>query len=264
MGWLHNRWLTSLLSHHQHSSKQSGRTPANQHFIFSHFACMFRKACSKIRESLYGIKCATNVDGKPLFGTGTGFLVAPGVVVTASHVIHHQGDWRKPIHADLKVIRAPEVGGQMKPAKLIANFPSKDLAFLRIETDSNVPAVELDDSPRVRGEAVGALGFPLSTMKRFRQQHAFVLIERFQSGYISAMYRQNRGGTPLNIIETDTNIYSGSSGCPGFDADGKVFGLLSATKTDRQQKGEAYRLAIAMWIPSNEILEAGKKCGIWS
>ncbi|NNE56401.1 MAG: trypsin-like peptidase domain-containing protein [Flavobacteriales bacterium] len=223
---------------------------------------MFQSACSTIRESLYGIKCSSQVDGRQIVGTGTGFLIAPGVVATASHVLHHEGDWSKPIHPHLQVIRAPKVGGQMHKAELIADFPNKDLAFLRIEEEDKIPVVELSTDERQRGEQIGSLGFPLATMKRFRQQQAFVLIERFQSGFVSAKYRQNRGGSPLSIIETDSNIYSGSSGCPGFDPSGKVFGLLSATKTDRQQKGEAYRLAIAMWIPSAEIIDAAHAAGI--
>ena len=201
-------------------------------------------------------------DGQMTFGTGTGFLIAPNVCVTASHVIHRKGDWRLPIQSQLQVIRAPEIGGQMQKAELIADFPNKDLAFLKIQHAPNVPVVDLSIIERQRGEQMGSLGFPLATMKRFRQQQAFVLIERFQSGFISARYRENRGGTPLNIIETDTNIYSGSSGCPGFDVDGKVFGLLSATKTDNQQRGEAYRLAIAIWIPSIEIIDAARVAGI--
>ena len=224
---------------------------------------MFQSSCKSIRESLFGIRSSSKKeDGQMTFGTGTGFLIAPNVCVTASHVIHQNGDWRLPIQSNLQVIRAPEIGGQMKKAELIADFPNKDLAFLRIEHSPDVPVVELSVDERQRGEQVGSLGFPLATMKRFRQQQAFVLIERFQSGFISARYRENRGGTPLNIIETDTNIYSGSSGCPGFTTDAKVFGLLSATKTDRSQKGEAYRLAIAMWIPSIEIIDAARVAGI--
>lgn len=224
---------------------------------------MFQSACKSVRESLFGVRSSSRLeDGQMTFGTGTGFLVAPNVCVTASHVIHHKGDWRLPIQSNLQVIRAPEIGGQMQKAELIADFPNKDLAFLRIEHKSDTPIVKMSTAERLRGEQVGSLGFPLATMKRFRQQQAFVLIERFQSGFISARYRENRGGTALNIIETDTNIYSGSSGCPGFDVDANVFGLLSATKTDRQQRGEAYRLAISMWIPSHEIIDAARVAGI--
>jgi S1-C subfamily serine protease len=224
---------------------------------------MFQSACKEVRESLFGVRSQSKTEEDQMtFGTGTGFLVAPGICVTASHVIHLQGDWRQPIHQNVQVIRAPEIGGKMSNTRLIADFPSHDLAFLEVPDAKDHTPVKLSLAKRNRGEMIGSLGFPLATMKRFRQQQAFVLIERFQSGFISAMYKENRSGHSVNILETDTNIYSGSSGCPGFDQNSEVVGLLSATKTDRQQRGEAYRLAIAMWIPSATIVEKAQVAGI--
>ena len=95
---------------------------------------MFESACLKVRESLYGILCQTDVGGRPVhFGSGTGFLIAPQLCLTAAHVLHHDGQKNAPIHSRIQVIRAPEVGQPMRMARLLGIDDALDLALLQIE-----------------------------------------------------------------------------------------------------------------------------------
>lgn len=306
---------------------------------------MFESACLKVRESLYGILCQTDVGGRPVhFGSGTGFLIAPQLCLTAAHVLHHDGQKNAPIHSRIQVIRAPEVGQPMRMARLLGIDDALDLALLQIEhirpinqakrIDQNkpieqirpieqakridqtgltadqrtaVPAAQQKDVPELtlHGEApenelhaevpyltlhaevplpgtpCGSLGYPLSTVGMKEQHVAFTLIERFQGSYISSRRPELLSdGRLANIVETDGLMYGGSSGCPGFTTDGRVWGLHFATITENvhatpapqnpQARTEQLpaipssgaRLAISLWVSSTEIRAFAARCGV--
>lgn len=224
---------------------------------------MFQTVCKRIREPLFGIKTSTDLENNQInFGNGTGFLIAENVIVTASHVIHRAGNVNEPIHGIIQVIRAPEVGNQMTNVEVLADFPQIDIAFLKADIDASIAPVKLLTEKKERGEQVGFLGFPLAGMMTVNQKLVFSLTERFQSGFISAVYAEVRGGRTTELYETDSSMYSGSSGCPGFDINGDVFGVHVATKGDRNQKGENARLSIAIQIASTEIIRLAEASGI--
>ncbi len=57
-------------------------------------------------------------------------------------------------------------------------------------------------------------------------------------------------------------MYGGSSGCPGFTKDEMVFGMHVATITDGVASSNSSRLAIALWIPSMDIIKYAASNGI--
>jgi len=115
-----------------------------------------------------------------------------------------------------------------------------------------------------------------------KEQHvAFTLIERFQGSYISSRRPELLSdGRLANIVETDGLMYGGSSGCPGFTTDGRVWGLHFATITENvhatpapqnpQARTEQLpeipssgaRLAISLWVSSTEIRAFAARCGV--
>jgi len=327
---------------------------------------MFESACLKVRESLYGILCQTDVGGRPVhFGSGTGFLIAPQLCLTAAHVLHHDGQKNAPIHSRIQVIRAPEVGQPMRMARLLGIDDALDLALLQIEhvrpieqirpieqarpieqtkpidqtkridqtkpieqakridqtgltadQRTAVPAAQQKDVPELTlhaevpelalpgevpylklhgevpylklhaevplpGTPCGSLGYPLSTVGMKEQHVAFTLIERFQGSYISSRRPELLSdGRLANIVETDGLMYGGSSGCPGFTTDGRVWGLHFATITENVRPTPApqqpqarteqlpaipssgARLAISLWVSSTEIRAFATRCGV--
>ena len=225
---------------------------------------MFRNNCKTIRESIYGVLCQSpGKSNEVSFGNGTAFMVAPGICVTAAHVLHMDGDRSKPLHKKIEVIRAPEIGHAMLQAKLIAEDINRDLAIIEIIKPHNTSSLTLYKSKIDNGTSCGALGFPLAVVSIIRNQISFNLVERFQGSHISAFQKY---ALPNNIYldyyETDAVVYGGSSGCPGFTTDEKIFGMVIGTAMDEHSNSKSSRLAISRWVPSMDIIAFAKSNGI--
>lgn len=135
---------------------------------------------------------------------------ADGAILTADHVVE----------ADEGItVGLPD--GREAPARLVGRDPGTDLAALRVEGTSLVPA-ELAESGSARvGSLVLAIArpgdSPMATI-----------------GVVSARtgpWRSWRGGLLEALIQTDVTLYPGFSGGPLVDASGKVVGLNSSILT---------------------------------
>jgi S1-C subfamily serine protease len=225
---------------------------------------MFDRACKKNRKSIYGVLCKSPLPNNQVnFGTGTAFMIAPGICATAAHVLHVEGDKSKPLHKYIEVIRTPDIGNKMLTAKLIAEDIDRDLALIEINNPTDISILHLHKNKLSIGLNCGALGFPLASIAPVQNQVSFNLVERFQGAYISAFQKLTY---PNNIVldayETDSLMYSGSSGCPGFDSDGNVFGMHVATVSEGTAKNNASRLAISLWVPSMDIISFSQSKGV--
>jgi S1-C subfamily serine protease len=196
---------------------------------------------------------------------GTGFMIAPGVISTAAHLIHLNSNISAPQHTLFKVIRAPDIGQQMEQAQLIAEDMVRDIALLRIEQPRSNQSVTLNTNIVPIGTSSGSLGFPLA----FVNQTGFNLVLRFQGANISAFLTSlHQSGRNLSFYETDALMYNGSSGCPGFTSDEIVFGMHTAVRNDPrttpqgQQASLSSRLAISLWVPSVDIIAFARSNGV--
>lgn len=217
---------------------------------------MFRQICKNNRESIYGVLCQSPIGINQVnFGNGTAFMIAPGVCATAAHVLHVEGDKSKPLHKKIEVIRCPDIGQPMLSATLIAEDINRDLALIKINSQTNNSILKLHNTKIDSGVNCGALGFPLASVAAVNNQISFNLVERFQGAYISAFqkifYPNN---VSLDFYETDSLMYGGSSGCPGFTVDGIIFGMHVATVSEGAAANNSSRLAIALWVPSMDII----------
>jgi len=236
---------------------------------------MFTKECAEIREAVYGVRALTPRGPQQSEMTqGSGFMIAPGVVATAAHLVHTEGDTTKPLHVRFEVIRAPEVGAPPTPASLIGEDITRDVALLQVPGGPTSACVRLAIDEIPKGTPCGSLGFPFSTTE---PSGAWNLVERFQHAYVSALV--NDGTT--SRYETDTLMYGGSSGCPGFVDGALVIGMQSASRSEpgrppappppprkgfRQPKKsrvtqaptKGTRVAISLWVPSFEIIAVAK------
>jgi len=221
---------------------------------------MFRNTCTKIRESIYGVLCQSPVGVDQVnYGNGTAFMIAPGICATTAHVLHIGGDKSKTLHKQIEVIRAPDIGGPMLKAKLIAEDTDRDLALIEIISPANLSTVALYNHKIDSGTSCGSLGFPLASIKVVNNQISFNLVERFQGAFISTFQRFNLPNNVfLNFYETDSVVYGGSSGCPGFTAEGKVFGMVIGTAAEDDSMTNSTRLSISRWVPSMDIIEFAK------
>src|SRR6266404_5797580 len=142
---------------------------------------------------------------------GSGFIVdSAGYIVTNQHVVERA--------ADLK-IHVTTNDGKTYNAHYITGDEKKDLAFIKIDAQSDFPFISLDNlSPNLLGQTVIVVGNAV--------------------GYGSSISRGVLSGTKREItidnieykdlIQTDAAINPGNSGGPVIDLSGRLVGISSA------------------------------------
>ncbi len=156
---------------------------------------------------------------------GSGFIIDPtGFIVTNNHVIEGADEITVTLHD----------GTSMK-AKLIGHDDRTDVALLKVESDTPLPAVPFADSDTARvGDWVLAIGNP------------FGLGGSVTAGIVSARGRDIRQGPYDDFIQTDAAINRGNSGGPLFNMDGQVIGINTAIYSP-----SGGSIGIGFSIPSN-------------
>lgn len=138
---------------------------------------------------------------------GSGFIVdREGFIVTNHHVV-----------AETDRIRVTLADDRRFDATVIGTDPQTDLALIKIDDDSDLPALVLGDSDATLvGQWVVAIGNP------------FGLRHTVTKGIISAKGRVIGSGPYDNFIQTDASINPGNSGGPLIDREGRVIGINTA------------------------------------
>ena len=149
------------------------------------------------------------------FGTGSGAVVAPGVVLTNHHVVNGG--------AGHQVISA-HTGG-MREARLRWSSPELDLAVLEVDGLA-LPEVLLGTMPLRTGETVWAVGFPGIADAITGEMSLQTTLTR---GVIGRLYRApwdvRAGGRELDQVQHDAAINPGNSGGPLISDCGMVVGV---------------------------------------
>ncbi len=138
---------------------------------------------------------------------GSGFIIdATGYIVTNHHVI-----------ADADEIRVRLSDNTVLDATLVGSDKDTDLAVLKVESETPLPAAKWGDSSKTRiGDWVVAIGNP------------FGLGGTVTAGIVSARQRDINQGRYDDFIQTDAAINRGNSGGPMFNLDGDVIGVNTA------------------------------------
>lgn len=144
------------------------------------------------------------------YGSGSGFLIAPDLVVTAGHVL-----------ADSSTARAVS-GTTVTHATLIGYDQEQDVALARLATPLPAPRLTFKTAPVKVGDPVATIGFTLGGQLSF---HA---------GSINGLGRKVNieGRTATDLIEHDTAALPGDSGAPLVNTSGQVVGIHDAGITD--------------------------------
>jgi putative serine protease PepD len=155
-------------------------------------------------------------------GTGSGFIISGGYIVTDNHVVTLDSKVRS---ASLQVVF---YNGRQVSAKLVGRDPYSDIAVIKPASDPGLPALALGNSDGIDvGDPVIAIGSPLG------------LAGTVTSGIVSALNRPvepgiGTGSAPqvfYDAIQTDAPINPGNSGGPLVNGRGQVIGVNSAIDT---------------------------------
>ncbi len=159
-----------------------------------------------------GTACGLGVEG-------SGWMAAPGLVVTNAHVVAGQDD-----------TSVTSQGGTGVDATAVAYDPANDLAVLRVDLDlSPLPALRRPQP----GVAAAVLGYPengpfTATPARFGATTEVISQDAYGRGPIRRQISALRG-----------EVRSGNSGGPVLDAQGRVLGTVFAAATSGPPGGYA-------------------------
>ena len=93
-----------------------------------------------------------NAEGRMLYGSGSGFVVAPHLVVTNAHVV---APARQRAEFELAVV--PPEGEGLIPARIIRYSPNTELALLEFTGGPDLPALTISTVEPHAGDGVVAL-----------------------------------------------------------------------------------------------------------
>ena len=145
---------------------------------------------------------------------GSGVIVSPeGYIITNNHVIENA--------SDIQIILSD---GSSYPAALIGNDKETDLAVLRINVSTPLPAITLANTNSVDvGDVVLAIGNPFGVGQTVTQ------------GIVSATSRNRSGlNTFEEFIQTDAAINPGNSGGALVNPRGELVGINTAIFTNSE------------------------------
>src|SRR5947208_13675165 len=142
---------------------------------------------------------------------GSGFIIDPaGYIVTNQHVVERA--------ADLK-IHVTTNDGKTYRAHYIAGDDKTDLAFIKIDAQTDFPFINLDDiSPNLLGQTVMVVG------------NAVGYGSSISRGVLSAVKRNITVDETdyKDLVQTDAAINPGNSGGPVIDLSARLVGIASA------------------------------------
>jgi hypothetical protein len=165
---------------------------------------------------------------------GSGIIVAPGIAITAKHVL----DELAALPGCTGVIGiGPRVDGGITFWHVVKYFPigKWDMVIMAIK-----PMTLLEEIPELglpviharvpeAGERLTVLGFREMTMASREKYGGLVLLQ--STGRITTVYRAGRDTVllPNPCLEVDIDVLGGMSGGPAFDESGKLVGIASSS-----------------------------------
>jgi len=181
-------------------------------------------------------------DGRMLYGSGSGFVVAPNLVITAAHVVSAARE-----RPDYGVAIVPPHGSGLLPAHIISYSPMSELALLEFNGGgSDLAPLTLSTVEPKTGDTVIALGYPdvdyqgATGADLLRPQPA-----SRTSGDIASLRDRAPTGDAIPTVNHTAVISSGSSGGPLLDECGRVIGVNSwhvSGADTRETRGVATRV----------------------
>jgi hypothetical protein len=161
--------------------------------------------------------------GRMLYGSGSGFVVAPDLVVTSAHVV---APARQRPEYGIAVV--PPGGDGLIPARIIKYSQVSELALLEFRGGPDLVPLTISTVEPHAGDGVVALGYPDVDYQGATGADLLRPTPASRtSGQISSLRDRAPTGDPIPTINHEAVISSGSSGGPLLDDCGRVLGVNS-------------------------------------
>jgi S1-C subfamily serine protease len=161
--------------------------------------------------------------GRMLYGSGSGFVVAPNLVVTNAHVI---APARQRAEYGVAIV-APQ-GDGLIPARIIRYSPLSELALLEFRGGPDIVPLTISTIEPHPGDGVVALGYPDVDYQGASGADLLRPAPPSRtSGQIASLRDRAPTGEAIPTINHQAVISSGSSGGPLLDECGRVLGVNS-------------------------------------
>jgi serine protease Do len=172
---------------------------------------------------------------------GSGVIIErDGQILTNAHVVDGAASLLVTLDNGTKV-----------PARTVGLDSVLDVALLRVESPSLLPAARLGDSSSVKvGDEVVAIGNPIG------------LDQTMTRGIVSGLNRVLPGVSDEAMIQTDAPINPGNSGGPLVDRCGQVIGINTLISEDAQSIGFAVPINAAR-TAVRELRDSGRVVRPW-
>ncbi len=178
-------------------------------------------------------------------GEGSGVIIDPsGIILTNAHVVSSANE------VQILLNDAGGERGEELTGNVVGTSPERDIAVVKVETDEDLPAIEVGRSEALRlGDEVIAVGFPL--------QLGGVTVTK---GIISVLNRDIDvgGGAPggatelRGLLQTDAAINPGNSGGALIDLNGKLVGINTAAAGAGFAENIGFAISIDRAVPVAE------------